>query len=56
MKELNKKELELLKDAIRCQIVTAMDNSYIESKRNNERSVKRIEKYIKELEKIYRKL
>lgn len=56
MKNLNKKELELIKYALRNEIETAEDNSYIESKRNNKRAVIRIEKYIEELKAIYKKL
>lgn len=56
MKNLNEKEIKLIKGAIRSEIESAEDNIYIESKRNNERSIKEIEKYIKELETVYKKL
>lgn len=56
MNNFSKEEINTIKQAIKDQIFIAEDNLYIESKRHNERSVKRIESYIEELEEIYKKL
>lgn len=56
MKNLNEKEMKLLKGAIINEIENAEENAYIEYKHNNIRSAKRIEKYIDEIRELLKKL
>lgn len=56
MKNLNEKEMKLLKGAIINEIENAEENEYREYKRNNIVSAKRIENYIDKLRKLLDKL
>lgn len=56
MKILNKNEIKLIKQCIKNEIETSSDYAYLESKQGNDERAYEIEKYIEELEKLYKKI